>query len=64
MPLTASEVDPEERKAIGRAAAQAANATELKELRAGLEDEYPYTYWYWVGYNEFVDARPKKSSPQ
>lgn len=54
MALTAEEVNVEERKAAGYAAAVAKGATELKELRAGLEVEYPYTYWYWVGYNEAI----------
>ncbi|MEE3066556.1 MAG: hypothetical protein VYA67_21880 [Actinomycetota bacterium] len=56
MALTAAEVNVEERKAAGRAAAIAKGATQRKELREGLEDDYPYTYWYWVGWNEYVDA--------
>lgn len=56
MALTADQVGVEERKAAGRAAAIARGATEPKALREGLEEEYPYTYWYWVGYNEYVVA--------
>lgn len=56
MALTAAEVNIDERKAAGYAAAQSKGATEVKHLRDGLEEEYPYTYWYWVGYNEYVAA--------
>jgi hypothetical protein len=55
MPLNASQVNIEEQKQKGRDAAIAANATEPKELRDGLEEEYPYTYWWWVGYNEAIE---------
>lgn len=56
MALTADEVNVEERKAAGRAAALAKGATQPKTLREGLAEEYPYTYWYWVGYNEHVES--------
>lgn len=55
MPLTASQVNPDERKLAGRAAAVAAGATEPKPIRDGLLEEYPYTYWWRVGYNEAIE---------
>lgn len=54
MPLNALQVDIEARKQAGHDAAIANNATETKPIRDGLIDDYPYTYWWIVGYNEAV----------
>lgn len=54
MPLGPAEVDIEQRKQDGRAAAIADSATEPKPFGQTSENTYPYTYWYLVGYNEAV----------
>ena len=46
--------DIEERKALGRSAALAEFATVRKSFGQTREDNYPYTYWWIVGYNEAV----------
>ncbi|MDV6979669.1 hypothetical protein [Mycobacterium intracellulare] len=55
MPLGPSEVNIEERKQSGRDAAAARNATEPKSFGQTSESNYPYTYWWLVGYNEIVE---------
>lgn len=54
MPLGPSEVNIAERKQEGHDAAAAANATEPKPYGQTSDTCYPYTYWWLVGYNEFV----------
>ena len=48
-------VDIEARKAAGRKAAQDEGATEHKPLGDTSPEQYPYTYWFVIGYNEAVD---------
>ena len=48
------EIDIEERKAAGYAAAIAAGATERKRIGQTSPTNYAYTYWWIVGYNEAV----------
>lgn len=55
MPLEPAEVNPEERKRAGRAAAIAERATQRKPTGQTSPEVYPYTYWWIVGYNEQVD---------
>lgn len=60
MPLEADEVNPDERRAEGRRAALiAANIDgekiEHKSTGDTSPENYPYTYWYKVGWNEAVD---------
>lgn len=45
----------ERRKEQGRQAAREAQATELKPTGQTSSDNYPYTYWYMIGYNEAVE---------
>jgi hypothetical protein len=54
MPLTEDQIDVEERKESGRGRAGREGATEAVELRDGLQEDYPWTYWERVGYNEYV----------
>lgn len=51
-----TEVDIEARKAAGRKAAEDAGATEPKPVGATSPELYPYTYWYVIGYNEYVES--------
>ena len=56
MPLNTSQIDIEERRQAGRDAATADGATEVKPFGQTSESNYPYTYWWIVGYNETVQA--------
>lgn len=56
MALTATEIDIEARKQEGRDRAVADKAAEPKPLGQTSETNYPYTYWFLVGYNEQVGA--------
>lgn len=47
-------VDIEARKAAGRQAAIDAHATEPKDVGQTSPENFPYTYWYVIGYNEAV----------
>lgn len=60
MPLGPEEVDIEERKRAGAAAAIADEATEHKPLGQTSPEVYPYTHHWIVGYNEAVDEMAKK----
>ena len=53
----AKEVDIEARKKAGHDAAREAKAMERKPFGQTSPDNYPYTYWWIVGYNEVVKAR-------
>lgn len=60
MPLEANEVDSEGRKAEGRRAALIAARIDgqevaTKEYGDTSEENYPYTYWWKVGWNEGVE---------
>ena len=50
------DVDIETRKKLGRDAARAARAKEAKPFGQTSPENYPYTYWWIVGYNEVVDG--------
>lgn len=54
MPLTAEQIYVEQRLQAGRAAAFAANASELKHYGQTSETCYPYTYWWIRGFNDAV----------
>ncbi|QDH84897.1 hypothetical protein SEA_Phreeze_33 [Mycobacterium phage Phreeze] len=63
MPLSAEQVNEEQRKEAGRQAARAhlskAGNVEAKPVGNTSATEYPYTYWYVVGWNEVVEERPR-----
>lgn len=60
MPLEADEVNADERRAEGKRAALIAaridgEKVEHKSYGDTSPENYPYTYWWKVGYNEGVD---------
>lgn len=55
MAIEATQVNIDERKAAGRAAAQAEQATKPKPFGQTSPTAFPYTYWYVVGYNDWVE---------
>lgn len=54
MPLGPSQVNIDERKAAGHAAAVAAGATEAWPYGQTTPENYCYTYWWVYGYNQAV----------
>lgn len=54
MALTEDQIDIEERKESGRGRARREKATEPAAIRDGLREDYPWTYWERVGFNEAV----------
>ncbi len=50
-------VDIQARKDAGRLAAQDEQATEHKPVGNTSPENFPYTYWYVIGYNEYVDEQ-------
>lgn len=65
MALEAYQVNEEERKEAGRQAAQAVldstGTVERKPVGNTSATEYPYTYWYVVGWNEIVEEFERAS---
>lgn len=61
MALQPDDVDIDERKSAGRAAAIAAGATEHKPFGQTSPESYPFTYWFVVGFNEGVDELEAQS---
>lgn len=59
-----TDVNIDERKAAGHAAALATHATEHKDVGATSETNFPYTYWFVVGYNEAVDEQSAAAAPK
>lgn len=45
------------RIAAGYERAESENATEPKPFGQTSEEVYPYTYWWIIGYNQYVEAR-------
>lgn len=59
MPLDETQVDYQERKEAGRQSALAAGATEPKPVGDTSATNYPYTYWFVVGWNEVIAEQQK-----